>query len=673
MSSHENDNNSHSKKRLHQAAKQQQFLDVISKEEATFRFEQHLDLKPLGKEEISLFHSLHRILAKDVAAEIDVTSFDRSNVDGFAIQAADTFGASEEDPVELKLNAEVLSTAQVAKTSVEKGTATTIATGAIIPRGADAVVMVEETELLEEDGELRLLISRAVSPGAFISYAGTDIARQQTVLRSGTQITSREIGVLAAIGRTTIEVFRKPKVALISTGDEIVPLGEVLSPGTVYDSNQAILAAAVSELGGIPLPLGIARDDLAELHEKLQEGMKADIVLMSGGTSKGAGDLSYRVVSQMKNPGILAHGVALKPGKPICLAVTDGKPVVILPGFPTSAVFTFHEFVAPIIRLLAGFPREEQQQVHATVPHRIHSARGRTEYLLVSLIPVSNKQSHSKECSHPPLSSASFVAYPLGKGSGSVTTFSYADGFITIEDKTDQLESGEQVQVTLLGEALRPADLIVVGSHCVGLDFLLGELHRRGFTSKTLYVGSRGGLTAAHREECDLAGFHLKDPESGIYNEPFITPSLKLVKGYRRMQGILVRNDDVRFQQKSTPEVIETVRSSATLRMVNRNSGSGTRVLIDELLQGEQPDGYAMQPSSHNAVAAAIQQHRADWGIAIRNIAEAYQLAFHPIQEEHYDFAIPRNRLERPAVQMFLKLLKEPGIQEGLRNLDFPI
>ena len=210
-------------------------------------------------------------------------------------------------------------------------------------------------------GRARCEIGRAVTAGENVSYAGTDIARGETVLRAGQVLTSREIGVLAAIGLAQIRVCRRPRVAILSTGDEIVPPGSPLPLGAIYDSNAAIIGAAVAELGGEPVHLGVVRDDEPALAAALTAALRHDVVLLSGGTSKGAGDLSYRVASRLGDPGIVAHGVALKPGKPICLAVSQGKPVVILPGFPTSAIFTFHEFVAPVIRAFAGLPPERRR------------------------------------------------------------------------------------------------------------------------------------------------------------------------------------------------------------------------------------------------------------------------------------------------------------------------
>jgi len=636
---------------------QTQFLTVISRDEATARFRQHLRLAPLGTETVPLADALNRVLAADVLADVDVPAFDRSNVDGFAVVASDTFGAMEETPRTVRLNDEVLAPGVVPASTVGTGIATAIATGGMLPRGADAVVMVEHTELAGASGDRRVEIRRAATPGENVSYSGTDIARGETVLRTGQLLTSREIGVLAAIGLAALAVYRRPRVAIFSTGDEIVAPGDPLRPGAVYDSNAAIIGAAVEELGGTPVHLGVIPDDDEALAAALARGLQSDLVIFSGGTSKGAGDLSYRVVSRLGDPGVVAHGVALKPGKPICLAVTGGKPVVILPGFPTSAIFTFHEFVAPVIRAYAGLPPDERQIVPAMLPMRVNSERGRTEYLLVGLVQGEN----------------GLAAYPMGKGSGSVTTFSGADGFITIDQHTEILDAGARVAVQLLGHRLEPADLVIIGSHCVGLDLLVGELIRSGMRAKSLYVGSMGGLAAAKRGECDLAGIHLLDPATGEYNRPMLTDALTLVPGYGRMQGIVYRAGDSRFEGKGREQAIAAALQSPDCVMVNRNAGSGTRIIIDKLLGDRRPPGYGVQTKSHNAVAAAVRQGRADWGVAIDTVARQYGLEFIPVQEERYDFVVPRARLERPAVRAFRELLQGARMREALRALGFRV
>jgi putative molybdopterin biosynthesis protein len=637
---------------VRQAARQEQFLEVVSAEEARRRFAHHLDLSPLSGESVPLASALGRVLANDLAAPIDAPPFDRANVDGFALRASDTAGAADATPVRIVLNPEVIACGHAPKVEVPPGTATTIATGGVIPRGADAVVMIEHTELIESIPAIEL--RRAASPGQFISYAGSDIARGETLLRKGQRIGSREIGMLAACGLAEIDVVRRPKVAVLSTGDELVALGAPLRPGGVYDSNGAILAAAIAEAGGEPVPFGAFPDDAGALEDAVRRALtECDMVVLSGGTSKGAGDLSHRVVSQLGKPGILVHGVALKPGKPLCLAAADGKPIAVLPGFPTSAIFTFHAFVAPVIRARAGLPPEAAAGIEARVPQRIASEMGRKEFVLVSLV----SGEHGT------------VAFPSTKGSGAVTSFSQADGFIEIDALVSALDAGTFAHVTLIGDAARAPDIVIMGSHDIALDVVVGALAERGFSARTIAVGSQGGVAAAERGQCDIAPVHLVDPATGIYNRHLLSPGLSLVEGWRRMQGVLFRPGDSRFEGRSADDAARIALVDAACLMVNRNAGSGTRVLVDRLLAGARPPGYANQPRSHNAVAAAIAQGRADWGIAIEPVARMYGLGFLPLAPEHYDFIVVDARRDRPAVQAFLAALADPATRAGIQAL----
>ena len=633
-------------------SRQDQFLDVIDRDEAEARFRAVLTLDPLGVERVPLTEALGRVLAGDVVARVDVPAFDRSNFDGFAVRAADTFGAMELAPRSVRLLPATIDAGVTATITVQPGEAVAIATGGMVPRGADAVVMVEHAEV--RDGEL--VIRKAVTPGFGVAFAGNDIAVGEMVLRIGTLLTSRETGVLAAIGEAKVAVWRQPRVAIISTGNELIAPGEPMHPPHVYDSNAQILADAVRELGGLPRLGGIVRDDVEALRQALHSALaESDVVLLSGGTSKGQGDLCYRVVAELTDPGIVAHGVALKPGKPICLAASAGKPVVILPGFPTSAIFTFHEFIAPVISMLGGRLPESQELVSATLATKVNSEIGRTEYLLVGLVK----------------SQGGLVAYPMGKGSGSVTTFSRADGFVTIGRHTEIVDAGHEVQVRPIGRGVQPADLIVIGSHCVGLDYLLSKLQERGITSKLFAVGSSAGLEAARREECDVSGIHLMDPRTGEYNRPFATGEMVLVEGYGRRQGIVFRRGDVRLERESVDEAIKAALDDPTCVMVNRNQGSGTRILIDRLLAGARPAGYAVQASNHNAVAAAVVQGRADWGMAIESVARANDLGFLHYQDERYDFVIPDSRIDNQAVKAFVELLADDVTRRRLGELGF--
>lgn len=640
--------------------RQEQFLHILDRDEAERRFHAVLDLSPLPAEHAPLSEALGRVLARDVIAPLDVPGFDRSNVDGFAVRAADTFGASEDRPRRLRLSGEPLATGRMPGQPIACGAATAIPTGAVLPRGADAVVMIEFTDARGDSLDVR----RPVAPGANITFAGTDIGRGETVLRRGELLTSRETGVLAALGLAVVSVVRRPRVAIVSTGDEIIPPGSPIRPGLVYDSNATVLADAVRELGGEPVPLGIVPDDRAALEDAVRRGLDSDLVLLSGGTSKGPGDVSYRVVAGFGPPGIVAHGVALKPGKPLCLAAIrrpDGRtvPVVILPGFPTSAIFTFREFVSPVLCRLAGRRDEAAAVVQAELPLRVNSERGRTEYLLVSLVEAAGE------------GRVPWLAYPMGAGSGSVSTFSRADGFVVIPRQRECLDPGEVVGVHLLGQGARPADLVVIGSHCVGLDYLLGRLNEQGFRSKFLAVGSMGGLAAVRRGECDLAGIHLLDPDSNTYNIPFVSSSEVLLPGYGRLQGIVYRPGDGRFEGRAVSEAVANALADPDCVLVNRNRGSGTRVLLDQLLGEARPPGYWTEARSHNAVAAAVAQGRADWGLAIATVAGPTGLSFLPFRAEQFDFIVPRSRWERPALQAFRSLLGESGTRAALSALGF--
>jgi putative molybdopterin biosynthesis protein len=632
---------------------QEQFLTILSREDALARFEAALFPRELPGEPRKLADALGSALSEDVVAPIDVPPFDRSNVDGFAVRSADLATASEAAPVRLRLNDEVIACGVAPARPVLSGTTTSIATGGPLPRGADAIVMVEHTQ---PSGLRAIDIRRAASPGQFVSYAGSDIARGEALLRAGTIIGSREIGILAACGIAGVMVAKKPHVAVISTGDELVQPGEALPPAAIYDTNGAIVTAAINENGGEAHFYGAIADDEAALEAVMRKALaESDMLVLSGGTSKGAGDVSHRIIARLGKPGIIAHGVALKPGKPLCLAVCDGKPVIILPGFPTSAMFTFHDMIVPVLRRMAGLPPRSEAKVSARVPVRIASELGRTEFVMVSLVEGAD----------------GLIAYPTGKGSGAITSFAQADGFLKIDALADQMPANAQAEVTLFTPHVRVPDLVIVGSHCTGLDLVTAPMAHAGLSVRSIAVGSLGGLAAAKRGECDLAPIHLFDDKSETYNTPFLSEGLELVPGWRRMQGIVFRKGDMRFEGKTAQEAVQSALADPACIMVNRNQGAGTRILIDRLLGDARPDGYWNQPRSHNAVAAAVAQHRADWGMTIAPVANASGLGFIPHAEEHYDFALVKARKQRAAVQAFLDALASDESRAALTKAGF--
>jgi putative molybdopterin biosynthesis protein len=633
-----------------------EFHDVMSFDEAITKYYNSISLESVGTETIDISESLNRILAEKIIAKIDVPPFARSSKDGYAVNAKDTFEADEEHPIFLNFNKEFIAAGSVPKKEVKENFASEIATGAMIPRGSNAVVMIEYADIKED----KIKIYRPVTPGENIMHAGSDMMAGELLIDKGQKLSSRETAVIATQGINKIKVFKKPKIGVISTGNEIIEVGKKLTEGKIYDTNARIVCDFCKENGANPTYLGIVKDNEKEIKEKIKFASKNfDMIILSGGTSAGIGDICYRVIEELGQ--IIVHGVAIKPGKPIVLGKVKEIPTIILPGFPTSASITFNMFVKPIVRAKSGLPKyEEYKKIIAKVAERINSEGGKHEFILVNLA----KQKDN-----------TFSAYQTTKNSGAITTFSFSDGFIEIKDNTNAILKDETVEVNLFNENTKISDLTFIGSHCVMLEPALAILRKKGFTIKILHVGSSVGLDAARREESDISPTHLLDEKSNEYNIAFIKNdnNLTLYKGYIRKQGIVFRKD---IKHTTLKEFI----SNKNLRMINRNKGSGTRVLFDKLLKDislkinipfnelKKIKGYELEANTHSAVAAAVAQKKADFGIAIETVAEQYGLSFIPLKDENYDFCIPKSKLSKPAIQEFLKVIKSKEFVSELQK-----
>ncbi len=414
------------------------FRKLVSLDEAKRILEQNFSPKPVGVEQVSLSEAHSRVLAEDVVAPMDVPPFSRSTVDGYAVRAADTFGADEDRSIPLKLCGRI-KVGEASSVIVEKGTTAEIATGAPLPRGADAVVMLEH---VVQKGNI-VPTHSAVSKGENVMKAGSDVRKGAVALKKGQTLSSREVGVLAALGSTQVNVYKKPRVAVISTGAEIVEPGKPLTLGKIYDINAHTLSAAVTECSGEPVNWGIIPDETDQLKATLRKALdSAEVVVTSGGVSVGPTDIVPQVLNTLGKPGVIVCGIAVKPGKPTAIAIVDGKPVFSLPGHPTSSLLIFYLLVRPLILSMAGKREETPVTVKAVASTKIFPAKGRRTFVMVSL---------TREKSGRLL--ASPVAFGL---SGAITTLARADGFVEVKESQQFINAGEEVTVCLF-KPLPPA------------------------------------------------------------------------------------------------------------------------------------------------------------------------------------------------------------------------
>ena len=592
-----------------------------------------LNLKPRS-ETVPLRNARGRVLANRVDATLDVPGFDRASMDGFAVRARDTFGADEADPARLAVTGTVHA-GEEPDIAVGAGEAAEISTGAVLPVGADAVVMVERTE--ERDGAV--LVRTSVAPGDNVMFAGADVAAGERALGPGTRITPREVGLLSALGVDEVTVLGRPTVGIVSTGDELVrPGGDLDSrAGQIYDVNSYTVATGVEEAGGVAELYPHAGDDYEELERVLREAAAdCDLVLSSGSTSASAVDVIYRVVEEQGE--LLLHGVAVKPGKPMLVGRLDGSAYVGLPGYPVSALTIFRTFVAPAIRQAAGLPEPRTATVEGRMAVQERYGEGRLRLLPVGLVEDAD---------------GTTLVYPVDKGSGATTSLVEADGLVEVPADTSYLDAGDAVEVRLFSPDVRPPTVFGVGEDDPALSQFLDQVERPRY----LAVGSREGARQLRDGVPDLAvtsGPDVPDTDAHELGE------------WRREWGLVVPEND--------PADVEGLADlvDRDLRFVNRTTASGLRrsleVELDDLaaergvdrrdLAGA-IDGFDLAVRAHESPARKVLTGEVDAGLGLRATAERLGLGFVPVGQEPVCVLANPDRTEKPGVRALASALAD--------------
>ncbi|MFB6353917.1 MAG: molybdopterin biosynthesis protein [Halobacteriales archaeon] len=617
-----------------------EFRELASYDEARATIDR-LDLTP-EPEAVPLADARGRVLAERIEAGRDVPGFDRASMDGYAVRARDTFGADEADPATLELVGEVHA-GETPAVTVEPGTLVETSTGAVLPPGADAVVMVERTD--EADGEVH--VRTAVAPGDNVMLAGADIAAGARALGPGTRLTPREIGLLAALGHETVPVRGRPRVGIVSTGDELVPPGEPIDDdrGQIYDVNSDTLRAGVEEAGGVPVRYPHAGDDVDALESVLLDAAEeCDLVLSSGSTSASAVDVVYRVIEDRGE--LLLHGVAVKPGKPMLVGRLGGAAYVGLPGYPVSALTIFRTFVAPAIREAAGLPEPATATLDATMAVRERSSEGRHRFMPTGLVEDGD---------------GALLAYPVDKGSGATTSLVEADGVVEIPADVEYLAADEPVEVALFSPDIRPPGLLGVGEDDPALSRLLDRLDRPRY----LPVGSREGrrrLRDGVPDVAVVAGPARREVEADDLG------------GWSREWGLLVPADN--------PKEVEGLADlvDRELRLANRDANAGLRATFDDRLAAladergtdraslaEAIDGYDLTVKAHESPARLVAAGKADAGLGLRATAAKLDLGFVAIGEEPVRVLANPDRTAKPAVSTLAAAIDDlDDILDGL-------
>lgn len=617
----------------------------------------------LGVESIPLNeNALGRVTAEPVWALVSSPHYHASAMDGFAVIADKTNGAQPSSPIIFLL---------------EENSAQYVDTGDPLPAWANAVIPIENVESLDENGDITsdirqptcIRIRAAVAPWSHVRPLGEDVVATQLVLPKGHTLRPADLGAIAAAGYQEIKVARKPKVAILPTGSELVPIGSKLRSGDILEYNSLVMAAQVKAMGAEPTRYPITKDDFDSICQRVQEAAQThDLVLLNAGSSAGAEDFSARVVEKLGQ--LLVHGVAVRPGHPVILGLINRKspienrkledliPIIGVPGYPVSAALTVDIFVESILAKWLGRRPNELPTEMATLTRKIVSPAGDDDYVRVAVGKVGDK----------------LLAAPLSRGAGVITSLVQADGLALIPSGVQGLEAGAQVKVHLYrSKAEIERTIFCIGSHDLTLDLLAQFLaeHDRRFTSAN--VGSQGGLIALRRAEAHLAGSHLLDPATGGYNISYIRqymPNIpvKVVALVGREQGLLVK--------KGNPKGVKNLGdlSRPHVQFVNRQRGAGTRVLLDYhlnalALSADSIIGYTQEEYTHLGVATAVASGRADCGLGIAAAAQALDLDFIPLFQERYDLVIPKEYADGDLLAPLFGLLADSEFREAVSHL----
>ena len=620
------------------------YLDNMDLEEARRRWWDALAGYQLPTEEVGTTDALGRVTARAVFAARSAPHYHASAMDGIAVRARDTYGASETSPVTL---------------SPETGYHT-VDTGDPLPPGFDAVVMIEDVHF---DGEGAQLIA-AARPWQHVRAVGEDIVATELVVPAHHRLRPVDLGALLNAGILTVKALARPRVALIPTGTEIIEPEEImrrpLRPGDILESNSRVQAGLVAEAGGVPVRLAPVPDDRAALRDALRAALgQADVVVINAGSSAGSEDFTAATIAEFGE--VLVHGVAIKPGKPVILGRVGDKAVAGIPGYPVSAHLTFDLFVVPLLYHLQGLARPSRPTVKARMARKLASPAGQEEFVRVKVGRVGTN----------------LVATPISRGAGVSMSLVRSDGTVRIPRLAEGVNEGEEVTVELWRDP-EAVDLttVVVGSHDPALD-LLGSLVAAafpGFSLSSAHVGSLGGLVALRRGECHAAGTHLLDEETGDYNVSYVR---KYIPGRRvhlvtlafREQGLMVAPGNPKgisgFSDLARPGV----------RFMNRQRGAGTRLLLDHSLRqlgisAAEIEGYRREGYTHTEVAAAVAAGSADVALGVRSAARALNVDFVSVGQERYELAVLDENMEAPVVKSLLATLASPVFKDALLAME---